>query len=334
MEILNQVKFDSPSDEVIVWKFPSEDLKLGSQLIVNQSQEAIFVKGGVVMDIFGPGTYTLTTGNLPLISGLINFPFGGKTPFTAEVWFINKTSKRNMKWGTSGPIQVIDPTYQFPISVRSFGKWGFRIVDSHSFVKQIVGSLQIADSKKVEEYFIGEISQKFSNLLSTYFTERRASVFELASRLNELSDFTQTAIASEFARYGIEVTNFNVERVSIPDEEQKRFQEILGKRMEVDQLSKVEVTKSYVTVRTLDALEKAASNEGGGVAQSLGTGIGIAAGLGLGGQLSENLRNAQVPAPSQDDPVIKLKKLKELLEAGLISEDDFAKKKSEVLASI
>src|SRR6266542_5521424 len=267
MAIVDRVKFDAPSDDFLVWKFSSEgraeELKLGSQLIVNQSQEAVFVKGGQALDVFGPGTHTLSTGNIPLLNKLINLPFGGQTPFTAEVWFVNKTVKRDLTWGTKGPIQMIDPIYQFPVSVRAFGRWGLRIFKTQSFVSQIVGTLKYTDTQRIKEYFIGEIVQKLSDALAKYFVKENISIFQVSAKLNDLSSFIQCDITPEFDRFGIEIVNFNVERISIPEEEQKKYQEILGKRMEIEQVSKANIGQAYITMRTFDTLESAAKNEGG-----------------------------------------------------------------------
>jgi membrane protease subunit (stomatin/prohibitin family) len=340
MAIIDRVKYDAPTDTILVWKFPGEELRLGSQLIVNQSQEAVFVKGGQVADVFGPGTHTLSTGNLPLLCRLINLPFGGKTPFTAEVWYVNRIVKRDLKWGTKGPIQIIDPLYNFPVSVRSFGQWGLRIEDSRSFVAQIVGTLQTTDTNRIEEYFAGEIVQKLSDALAKYFVEKSVSVFQVNARLNELSLFVSKGIAPEFSRFGIEIVNFNVERISIPPEEQQKFQEILGKRMEIEQISKATVGQAYVTARTFDTLEKAAQNEGAAgslLAGGLGLGVGLGAGVNVGQQMGQAL-NVQGPqnatAPNADDAVTKLAKLKKMLEASLITQEDFDKKKAEILASM
>jgi membrane protease subunit (stomatin/prohibitin family) len=109
--IIDRIKFDAPTDDILAWKFPSDDLKLGSQFVVNQSQDAVFLKGGRVFDLFGPGRHTLSTANLPLLSAVVNLPFGNETPFAAEIWFVNKTVKRDLKWGTSAPIPLIDPVY-------------------------------------------------------------------------------------------------------------------------------------------------------------------------------------------------------------------------------
>jgi len=336
MEVLDRIKFDSPSDAVLVWKHPSEQLKFGSQLIVNQSQEALFVKGGQALDVFGPGTHTLSTGNIPLLNKLINFPFGGKTPFTAEVWFVNKTVKRDMKWGTKAPIPLIDPLYNFPVNVRAFGQWGIRIDDSRSFITQIVGTQGISNSSVIEDYFIGEIVQRLSDALAKFFVDQRTSVFQANAKLNELSLFTANDIRKEFARFGIEIVNFNVERISIPDDEMKRFQDVLGKRMEIDQISQAQVGQAYTTMRTFDTLEKAAANEGGGAGALLSAGLGVGMGLGAGVQVGQQMGQAMntQPQPQGDDPMAKLKKLKQMLEMDVITQDDYDAKKKQILDSI
>jgi membrane protease subunit (stomatin/prohibitin family) len=334
MAAIDRLKYDAPSDDILVWKHPSEELRLGSQLIVNESQEALFVKGGAILDTFGPGTHTLTSGNVPLLNKIVNFPFGGKTPFTAEVWYVNLTAKRDLKWGTKGPIQVIDPIYNYPVSIRAFGGWGIRVRDSRSFLAQIVGSQSGAEANKVVSYFSSHIVQKLSDQLSRFFTEQRVSAFQASSKLNELATFTQSAIIPEFERFGIEIVNFEVERISIPEEEQSKFQEILGKRMEIEQISGANVGQAYTTMRSFDTLDKAAENEGGSAGQLMGAGLGLGAGLGAGvpiGQQVGGNMNVQANQPPANDPMAKLSQLKQMFDAGLISQDDFDKKKSVIL---
>jgi membrane protease subunit (stomatin/prohibitin family) len=345
MAIIDRIKYDAPSDDAVVWKFPTDEIRLGAQLIVNESQEVVFFKGGKALDTFGAGTHTLSSGNLPLLSKLINLPFGGKTPFTAEVWYVNKTVKRDLKWGTKGPIQVIDPLYNYPVSVRAFGRWGMRVSDARSFITQIVGTQTSSaprdkdyiGSERIEEYFVGEILQRLSDFLAKYFVEQNVSVFQASARINEVSTFIGGAIAPEFQRFGIEIINFNVERISIPEEEQKKFQEILGKRMEIDQISQARVGQAYTTMRTFDTLEKAAENEGGGAGQLLGAGLGLGAGFGAGIPIGQQVGQAMNVNPQQSnqssDPVVRLQKLKQMLDAGLISQEEFDMKKKEILNS-
>ena len=340
MAFIDRLKFDAADNNLIVWKYPSESITVGAQLIVNQSQEAILVKGGKALDLFGPGTHTLSTGNIPLLNKLINLPFGGETPFTAEVWFVNKTALRDLKWGTLAPIPLIDPKYNYPVSVRAFGRWGIRVTDTRSLIVQLVGTEQYQHSEKIEQYFEGEIVQRLSNELSNYLVQEKISVFEVNAKLNALSKFVERDVSREFERFGIEIVNFNVESISIPEEEKLKIQEVLGKRMEIEQISASQVGSAYVTMRSLDILDKAAQNEGG-VAGSmltggLGLGMGLGAGVSLGKDLGQQIAVQSNTPASNADPSItdKMKKLKELLELDLISQDDFEEKKSELLKGL
>ncbi len=340
MAFIDRLKFDAADNNLIVWKYPSESITVGAQLIVNQSQEAILVKGGKALDLFGPGTHTLSTGNIPLLNKLINLPFGGETPFTAEVWFVNKTALRDLKWGTLAPIPLIDPKYNYPVSVRAFGRWGIRVTDTRSLIVQLVGTEQYQHSEKIEQYFEGEIVQRLSNELSSYLVQEKISVFEVNAKLNALSKFVERDVSKEFERFGIEIVNFNVESISIPEEEKVKIQEVLVKRMEIEQISASQVGSAYVTMRSLDILDKAAQNEGG-VAGSmltggLGLGMGLGAGVSLGKDLGQQIAVQSNTPASNADPSItdKMKKLKELLELDLISQDDFEEKKSELLKGL
>ena len=342
MAVINRIKHNAASDDELVWKYPSDDIRIGAQLIVNQSQEALFFKGGQALDVFGPGTHTLTTGNLPFLSALINLPFGGETPFAAEVWFINRHAKRDLRWGTRAPIPLIDPVYKVPVNVRAFGQWGIRVDDSRSLITQLVGTLNELSTETIVAYFIGEIVQRLSDTLSKYFVESGVSIFHANSRLNELSVTIADAVRTEFKRFGLEVVNFNVERISMPEEDMQKFQQILGKVLEIDQLSKAQVGSGYTTVRTFDVLDKVASTEGGTagdlLAGGLGVGVALGAGLPFGQQISQAIgsQRSQPPASSSspDDTVSKLQTLKRLLENELISQSEFDARKKQILDSL
>lgn len=337
MSLIDRVKYDAPDDTSFVWKYPSEDLTIGAQVIVNEGQEVIFVKSGEVLDTLGPGTHTLSTGNIPLLNKLINLPFGSKTPFTAEVWYVNKTVKRDLKWGTPSPIQVMDNNLGFPVSARSFGKWGARIEDSRSFVTQIVGSQMTADDKKITDYFIGEIIQKLSNTIASAINVNNISILQIASSLNELSKLTHEFIKKEFERFGLEVVNFNIESVNIPPEEMEKIQKVFEKTLEAKELSKVEVGGAFTAIKTFDVLQAASENqsEGGGVGSFLGAGIGLGAGVPLGNQMGQqmNINNKQ-NQEGNADPESRLKKLKAMHDEGLITDEQFSQKREEILKEL
>ncbi len=333
MALIDVIKNDTPSDKFIVWKYPNEELKISSQLIVGEGQQAIFVKGGEALDTFGPGTHTLTTGNLPLINKLVNLPFGGDTPFSAEIWFVATTVKRDLKWGTANPIPLMDKSLGFPVSVRAYGKWGIRVKDTRSFLVQFVGSQDYADDEKIHSYLIGEINQKVGDLLGEQLRDGMP-ILEINAELNELSQEANNNIKDEFIKYGLEVVNFNIENINIPKEDLDQIQEVLQKTFEAKELSKVELGQSYSAIKSFEILKDAATNESdGGVGAMMSAGIGLGAGLPLGQQMGKNMTvesEANSSAPSNDIGS-KLKDLKNLFEEGLIDEEQYKEKQSELL---
>jgi membrane protease subunit (stomatin/prohibitin family) len=342
MALIDVVKCDSTSFDEIVWKFPHDEIAFGAQLIVNESQEAVFFKGGQALDVFGPGTHSLKTGNIPLLKTIIKMPFGGKTPFSAEVWFVNKTMKRNL-WGTPHPIQVMDPVHSFPVTVRAHGLWGMRVDDSRSFLTQIVGTIPQVDTEKVVEYFRGHICSRLNNEVASFFSRKGISIFDANSRLNELSLFMREDLRPEFAKYGIEITNFEVQNISIPQEEMAKFQEAREVKLRVDAIGQTN-QDVYRMMKSFDVMEKAANNQGaagGAMGAGLGLGVGFGAAMPIAQQIGQNMSVAVTPAQQipqnaapANDPVQALKKLKDMLDAGLISQNDFDAKKGEILKNM
>ncbi|MBQ8827657.1 MAG: SPFH domain-containing protein, partial [Clostridia bacterium] len=136
MALIDVVKFNGlASKDWLIYKHYAEDLSTATQLIVNEGQAAVLLKGGQICDVFGPGTHTLATGNIPILNKLINLPFGGKTPFTAEIYYINTATKLDLTWGTSDPISLIDPKYHVRLRVRAFGQVGLKISNIEHFIK-------------------------------------------------------------------------------------------------------------------------------------------------------------------------------------------------------
>jgi len=346
MAVIDLVKLDAYSDDFIVQKFLSEhewELRLGSQLVVNPSQEAIFVKGGVALDVFGSGTHTLTIGNIPLLRKLVNSIFGDKTPFTSEVWFINKTVKRDLKWGTPKRIPVMDPKFGFPVNIGAFGQWGYRIEDSRSFVTQIVGAQLYADSSKIYNYFIGEITEKVTQSISSLVVQG-TSIIDINSKLKDLSSIVINDITDEFNRFGIELVNFTISNISIAPEEMQKIQEVMAKRMEVEQLSSVNVGQSYLAVKNLEIMKDAANNTGAAgtmLGGALGAGLAFGVGLPMGQQIAsevmkspENQNSNQSGNINIDNTAERLTKLNKLLEAGLITKEEYETKRAAILDNI
>ncbi|GHU50957.1 hypothetical protein FACS1894127_6870 [Clostridia bacterium] len=278
MAVVSVVKYNGNPD-VFAWKYPDEELGTWTQLIVNESQEAILFKGGQACDVFGPGRHTLETANIPILNKIINLPFGGRSPFTAEVWYVNKIHVLDVKWGTPTPIQLQDPKYKVFIPLRSYGQFGFRIAESKKFLTGLVGTLAIFDKDNIAKYFKGLYITKVKDSISSYLVDKGVSVLEINARLDELSEYLKERVIPTFAGYGIEILNFYVNDISMPEDDPAviKLKEALAKKAEMDI-----VGYNYTQERSFDALEGAAKNPGSGGAGVMGAGIGMGMGLGIG----------------------------------------------------
>ena len=224
MALIDRIKYDGYQDGSpwLIHKYPGEEFVLGSKLIVNQGQEALFFKGGKALDLFEAGTHTLHTANLPLLNKLVKIPFGGKTPFSAEVYYINKTSRLDMNWGTANPFQLEDPKYGLILSIRCHGKYGMRVLDSRKFVSELVGAIPHGSTVNyafVASYFSGLLTSKIKSVISRFMIRQKISFLEVTAYLSELSAECQNEISNEFERFGVEVVNFFIESISPPKEE-------------------------------------------------------------------------------------------------------------------
>lgn len=340
MAIIDVVKLDVPSDNYIVQKFDSGkqwELALGSQLVVNEGQEAIFVKGGIALDAFLPGTHTLSSANIPLLNSIVKLPFGGVTPFTTEVWFVNKTVKRDMPWGTPQRIPAIEPQFGYPINIGACGQWGFRISDSRSFVTQIVGAQLGADSQKIYSYFIGEIREKFGKTVNSLLCSG-TPFFKINSQLPEIASAVLGEISPVFARFGIELINFNISSINIPQNEMAQIQAVMAKKMEMQQLGSVQVGQGYVTAKSLEIMSDAAKNQGGAGAvmgAAAGIGLGVGAGIPIANSMAQTIAPAASATPQSPSLLVeRLQAIKTMLDNGLITQEEYNRKKSEILASL
>ncbi|MCC3372646.1 SPFH domain-containing protein [Cohnella sp. REN36] len=279
MAIVDVLKFEASAD-VFAWKYPNAELGTWTQLIVHETQEAILFKGGQALDLFGPGRHTLETANIPLLQSLINLPFGGKSPFAAEVWFVNKVHALDVKWGTPAPLQLQDPKYQLFVAVRSFGQFGVQVEDSRKFLLKLIGALPIFDRESLVTYFRGLLMMNINELISSYLVRKKISILEINAYVGEIAEHIQERLAPIFQEYGIRLLNFNIGSINIPDNDPStvKLKEALAKKAEMDIIG-----YTYQQERTFNTLEGAAKNEGGGGANIMGAGIGLGMGFGVGG---------------------------------------------------
>ncbi len=282
MALIDIVQFQG-NDREFVWKFPSENLRLGTQLVVKPAQTAFFVYRGKICDEVSPGAITLTPLNIPLLTTLISLPFGGDTPFQAEVWFVNRISKLDNKWGTLRPIQLEDPKYGLVVPVRAFGQFGFRVTEARRFLEAITGTAKVFTAEQIVEYFKGVVLQAVNVNLGKAFILEKISVLEASVHLDALAKHCAEAIQAELARFGLELVNFFFHSINIPDEDEsyQRLKVIKEKAAELKVLGR----DIYQFDRSMEVLKTAAANEGGG-AGLLQAGVGLAVGAGIGQQLA------------------------------------------------
>jgi membrane protease subunit (stomatin/prohibitin family) len=279
MAIVEVIKYNG-SPDVFIWKYPSEELGTWTQLIVNESQEAILYKGGQALDLFTAGRHTLTTANIPFLNKIINLPFGGRSPFAAEVWYINKVYSLDIKWGTASPIQLQDPKYKVFIPLRSYGQFGIRISDSRKFLTKLVGTLPTFTKDDIIKYFKGLYLTKVKDSISSYLIKKEISALEINAYLDELSEFLKERMTPIFDEYGISLVNFYINDINVPEEDTavKKLKDALARKAEMNI-----VGYNYTQERSFDTLEGAAKNTSGGQSGLMGAGIGLGMGVGVGG---------------------------------------------------
>jgi membrane protease subunit (stomatin/prohibitin family) len=344
MAIIELVKW-SASPNLLAWKFPSEELATWSQLVVNESQEAYVVSGGVYDGPFQAGRHTLHTENIPILRAFIGLPFGGQSPFSAEVWFVNKAINLDIKWGTSDPIQLQDPKFSVMVPVRAFGQYGVVVEDSKKFLLKLVGTLTSFDQNILSDYFRGVFITKIKTEIAAAIIKTGISVLEISTHLEDLSKSLRDALKDEIAEYGLKLVQFNIHSINVPEDDPAvvTLKKALAKRAEMGI-----VGFNYQQERSFDVLQTAAGNEGaaGGV---MGAGLGLGLGVGIGsplgsamGNMAANTIQQQQLNPQADsrdekskldhqEKIQILKELAELKNQGILSEDEFAKEKQKIL---
>jgi membrane protease subunit (stomatin/prohibitin family) len=355
MAILDVLKYDGPND-VLVWKWRSDsnesreqELRLGSQLIVNQSQEACFYKGGELLDIFGPGTHTLSTKNLPVLSKLVGLVYGGNSPFSSEIYFVNKAVSMDAKFGLI-PFNMIEPTFKVPIPVSCRGSFALMVEDSKQFLTKMIGTVKDFNTDTLSELFRDVISESVKSTITKISKEQRLSPLELESIVIEVSGAVRSIINSYLQEFGLALKLFNIEAIPVIDDDERvkdvvaQFQKIMA--ADVDERMRLkrraENLDVYKVERSFDTTEKAAENIGGGEGGDAGGILGTMIGLGMVNPIAEqmgnmmsknagNVKQEEISSNKNEETIQLLKQLGELKESGILTEKEFAEKKKELL---
>ncbi len=291
MAVIDVVKFDGLKNrDWMIYKHPSEELVFGTQLIVQEGQTAIFVKGGLVADTFYPGTHTLTSQNLPILKSIVNMPFGGRTPFTAEIYFLNTTVRLDINWGTTDPIQLIDPKYYVKLRIRAFGQMGLKISDPVTLFRELIGGMQKADFvkfDKIKEYYRGILVIKAKSAIADAIITNRISALEISIKLEALSQRVKEQITPEFEKYGFHVANFYIQSINFPDEDFEKINKILEDKAAFEIMG----DGRYSTKRSFDIYEGAANNQSGIAGAFAAGGIGLGTAMGMGASMNQAVGN-------------------------------------------
>ena len=305
--LIDVIQYNGNLDDLI-WKFPYNNISIGAQLVVNKSQEAVFVKGGAVCDVFGEGTHTLSAKNLPLLDKIVNLPFGGNTPFTAEVWFVNKVVRRGLKFGTPTPIRVIDPRYaeaEMAIPVRAHGDYSIRVEDGLLLLNEFVGTQHLFTTEDFNEKFSTMVVQDLNKFIKQYSREENISPLDFPEYAPEIANYVKRNLRERFAAYGIGIEDFQFAHLA-PNEDDPVVKELYNNRIEAIKERERRNLQgfSYQQERQFDILETAAGNEGGAGSAVMGAGIGVGMGVGMAGtfgqqmsQVAQQMQNPQTPPP-------------------------------------
>lgn len=297
MPIIKSIYWEQTNQTDLVYKFPFNNVSLGSVLTVNDSQEAYFFKSGTLCDSFTSGRHVLSTANLPILQKLINLPSGGETTFLAEIWFISKLEKRNMLWGAGG-LRIIDPYFQIPIKLSARGQYGFRISDGGVFLKKLIGTVGYANTDLLEEQFRSDVVEAVKISIAKFMKENNVNINELGTEYRALSKVISKNLQLSFDEYGIELLNFNIEDINF-DENDKGYQTVMEGIAEQAKLSKLGV--SYLQQKQIDIAQTAAGNEGAGNFMGIGMGLGL--GNNIGGMVSDSIRQSGIATPPPPPPL-------------------------------
>ena len=284
--ILKALEWADSSKDTLVYKYPMDGRKIvfGSKLTVRESQVAIFLNKGKIADIFTPGTYTLKSANLPILSQLLALPYGFKSPFLADVFFINTKQFTNQKWGTSNPITMRDKEFG-TIRVRGFGTYSFKVDKPETFLKELFGTNSSFTTEDINAHLKSMLVASISDTIA----ESKIGALDIASNLGEFSNIASQKVSTDFANLGLKLTKLIIENISFPEAVEKA----------IDTRSSMGVLQgqmdTYVKYQSANAIGDAAKNQGlGGVGATLGTGMA------LGEVIADSLRSSHKPA--EDKP--------------------------------
>lgn len=291
-ELIDIIEWLDDSPDTLVYRFErrGNEIKYGAQLVVREGQSAVFVNEGQLADVFPPGTYTLQTQNLPILSTLKGWKYGFESPFKAEVYFVSTRQYTDLKWGTKNPVMMRDPEFG-PVRLRAFGSYAMRAKEPADVIREIVGT----DG----HFSTGDITDQLRNLVVSRFTdvvaESDLAVLDLAANYDEFGGMLEEKMQPEFAEYGLELTKLLIENISLPP----AVEEALDKRTSMGVIGNL---GAYTQYQAAQAMEKAAENPDGMASGGMGMGMGFAMANQMGQAMSQGQQQGQQGQPQAPPP--------------------------------
>ncbi len=326
-KLMEIIEFLDNSGDTMVQRVPEDgsgEFKLGAQLIVRESQKAAFFRDGKALDIFSAGRHVLKTQNIPILTKLItSLGYGTDSPFRSEVYFLNIKLFRNLKWGTKEPILFRDSELKM-IRLRGHGAFSITIKEPSLFLNKIVGTQNIFHDSDISDYLKSLILQKIHIILG----QNLKTVFDLPQNFDNISTLVKNSLNLDFIGLGLELHDFLINSISVPPEVQKMIdtRSSMTAVGDMDEFMKYQIGQS---------IEKAAENPTGNAGEGMGMGAGIGMGFMMPQMINQAMQkqNNQI-GNSEEDSFSKLKKLKELLDMGAISEEEYNETKKRLLNNL
>jgi membrane protease subunit (stomatin/prohibitin family) len=294
MALLDLVEYLDPTGNVLAARVPPEgsgELRLGSQCIVREGQLAFFARDGRFLDMLIPGRHTLTTANIPLLVDFIKLPFGNKSPFRADVYYVSLQQHTDLKWGTPQPIPMRDAQFGM-VRLRAFGTYIAQVAEPRKLLTSVVGTRGRFTVQDLEEQLRSSIIARVADVIAERMRERKLSVLDLATEYDELSDMAHETLKKDFAALGMELTRFYINTISVPEELERRLDQVGG-------VAAMGGMDDYTRFKAAEALQDAAKSGGNNLAGAgVGLGVGMNLGAVMGQALTPTLQPQLAPAPA------------------------------------
>lgn len=332
--------------ELLIWRHPAEDFNTGSTLVVMPGEKAIFVKGGVIEAVFDNlgSPYKLTTENYPVIGRLRNAFSGGVSAFNCVVYYVREAHSKEVEWGTMTPIQYMD-RHGLDLRIKGGGSYKVSIANPQIFLSKMIGNnVNFETQEGLNEYFANQFQQhiveQLSDTLRDLEDETHEMVYTYVNKRTPMVERIKPKLSAIIANYGLTLQDFNISRLKI-EVATREVQKMIMDKMAMSYMKDADVNAGWQAQQQMDILHEVARNPSAGGVAALGAGIGMGMGTinTVGQMVGNQFSPAAAPASSQpnqsSNPLVeKLKQLKELLDMGLISPEDFESKKQQILSSL